>query len=82
MSEDLETGSNGTFIYPPKHFASIIEDHAKALRTGEKAADRIEELEAALKRQTTNMAFVLNRVDLRSWHERFEDDLQKDRKLL
>lgn len=40
------------------------------------------EAEGALRRQTDNMAFVLNRVDLHGFHEKFERELIEDRAAL
>jgi hypothetical protein len=40
------------------------------------------ELVEALRRQTDNMAFVLNRVDLQAWGDKFEQELTEDRGLL
>jgi hypothetical protein len=48
----------------------------------EALAERVRELEGALERQTDNMAFVLNRVDLRAWGDRFEQQMTEDRQLL
>lgn len=39
-------------------------------------------LRQALKRQTDNMAFILNRVDLHRWHDKFEQEMTEDRAFL
>lgn len=40
------------------------------------------EAEGALRRQTDNMAFILNRVDLHGFQEKFERELAEDRAAL
>ena len=46
------------------------------------AEARVNVLEEALRRQTDNVAFVLNRVDLRGWTEKFTSELAEDRAAL
>jgi len=58
------------------------ENYGPLVRMLEDAADEIDRLQRALIRQTENMAFVLNRVDLHKWHGRFASELEEDRKLL
>lgn len=41
-----------------------------------------DKLKEALDRQCDNMAFVLNRVDLHGFHDKFDAELTEDRKLL
>jgi predicted trehalose synthase len=41
--------------------------------------ERVKALEVALTRQCDNMAFALNRVDLRGWTDRFGQELAEDR---
>lgn len=50
--------------------------------TAQCAVDAINGLQRALIRQSENMAFILNRVDLHKWHGRFTLELEEDRKLL
>lgn len=44
--------------------------------------DRLDALEGALRRQTDNMAFILNRVDLHAWQDKFDQELSEDREFL
>jgi hypothetical protein len=42
----------------------------------------VEAVREALRRQCDNMAFVLNRVDLHAWGDKFEQEMTEDRQLL
>ena len=67
-----------------RNFATTMTtaDALEALAALDAADARVAELEAALQRQCDNMAFILNRVDLHNWHDKFERELAEDRAAL
>jgi len=72
--ETREADERFVTLWNPQTALTLL-DQAEADRA------RIAELEGALGRQTENMAFVLNRVDLHKWHDRFEQEMTEDRAL-
>jgi hypothetical protein len=74
--------ANKNFGRKGKEWAIDTEVEWQAADTIERQAAEIERLRGALKRQADNMAFALNRVDLRGWTEKFSRELAEDRAAL
>jgi hypothetical protein len=51
----------------------------KVFRLCTEAADTITALDAALRRQADNMAFVINHATLYAWADKFSRELEEDR---